>query len=91
MHKELNYYTNTLNSDMLFDSAWYKLNRIAHEEKLMNFCALLIGDAICQHVFSLPTNFELKAAITIFYSPNIQNEKSADDIIFDKYYVTLIN
>ena len=41
-------------------SAVYKLDRISHEERLVNLCALLVGDEACLSAISLPTNSEVE-------------------------------
>ena len=60
---ELAYYRDTHKSDVTANPELFKLNKITHEERLMNLCALLDGCPVSTRI-PLPTNDDALKAIT---------------------------
>lgn len=61
---ELAYYRDTHKTEIAYNPDLFKLNRISHEERTMNLCALLNNEDLGRKYLSLPTNKDAEAVLS---------------------------
>ena len=84
---ELSYYRGTYKADVVQQPDLFSINKISHEERLLNLCALLSEHEPLSNYVTLPSNADAETLVSS--SPNycIENE---DSIHIGENYATLI-
>ena len=85
---ELSYYRDTHKSDVLNHPDLYKLNKVLHEERLVNLGVLLAGNSSSLGSVSLPSNDDAIKVLKTSVDP--EPEADENDIMINQYYITLI-
>ena len=84
---ELTYYRDTHKSDIVQQPDLFKINKIVHEEQLLNLCALLSGQDPMSGFVTLPSNSEAEKVLSS--SETLKLNEDDDAIQVGMNYVTL--
>ena len=84
---EVSYYRDTHKTEISYQLHLFKVNRITHEERLINFCVLLGQNGQKVQEMNLPSNEE---ALTILREKDNPIEIQHTEIEVNQIYVTLM-